>query len=1350
MEMLPDVQVICGGQGPAGGLQASVSVTLNAPIGSRELNQANAASEALLLVDEPAPSQLIGQPVGQTVPGATAIQGVRTSSTSIAFNNVTLAQPSETFVQHRLRITNVRVNAGDRPQGFAVVMTLSVGGLPVLGNSLLVAEVGPALNYQVRGTADTDPPALVLRSCDGNKSPVTAETPRDFNLKFSESFAAEFRKRNIATSVNSPLLVASQNNAALVNGFGVETGFYHSAFAATSAMNQAGLATQGTRLMARFNAIPGGVQIWVTTAPVTQGTSGTGITARLAATDANGAGAFSAVVATAGPWSRLNIAGGSAVAVWEVFESSPTEIETLSFGVIISVPPLNFNSGTLAVQGLFAPLQGGSVFGLGQPSPTFSEANLFIGPVAAEVRACEGALTISTNSPLPAATAGVPYVLSLLAGGGSLPLTWSISRGTLPPGLTLAPNGLLSGTPTESGPYSFTLKVTDARGATVEKDFTMTVDRGLVITTACPLPNAGLGLGYVQVLSATGGQPPYVWAIRGSLPPGLSLSPSGQISGSASTPGVYSFTLLISDARSQSGTKECSLRVLSPLRVAPSSISFSAAAGAAPPPPQFVNLINDLPGQNWSARVVDASWLRITPAAGRMPGLLELSANISGLRPGSYSGSLSLFTEGTPAQSLGLTVSLTVTESIPAQLAAEPAGIVVSTPRETAAVDRVVHLQNRGSGAISFTATLEAPAGSNWVTLAGGPRISGRIAAGAPSRLRLRFSPDLVPGVYTARVRVRNDDTGDAILVPLSLGVSSRRETMAVEPASVSLTAVPGVPSGAASQFNVISTGGGEINWQAAVSTDPALPSWLTISQRGGRATPGSPSSVEIATSASGLSPGRYMGEIMITAPGSDTPPRTIIVTLIVADAVSVPPPEIQPSALVFMASMFSQPGPQSIVIHNNSRSAITFDSQLAGDAGVWSVTLPLSRIIPAGGSSRIEVSVPNVARAQAGVSTAQLIIQTSSDSQLRRVDLVLGVITGGAAEVQGPGRGIEAVCPPGGLRVFSVLTRNGFAALAGQGFPVALMVLDAAGRPVTSGGFTASLAGAAAALTHVGTGRWLGTIRVPPGANGPALLSLYGDDSGRTGCQDLTGVVESSPAPSIAEGGVVSTASFAPFAPLAAGGMFAIFGSRLTEGSATATLPLPSELGSTRVRVGPSRVPLFFAGDPGGFSQINGVLPYGLAPNVIHQLVVNSPAGMSTAELLVADAQPGVFTVNQRGTGQAIAVLGSSPTVIADSGNAVARGEALIIYCEGLGPVMPRVEAGQVAPSAPLAQVELPVRVTIGGREAPVFFAGLTPGLTGLYQINVIVASDTPAGDVPLVVQVAGRESSSVTVAVR
>ncbi len=132
------------------------------------------------------------------------------------------------------------------------------------------------------------------------------------------------------------------------------------------------------------------------------------------------------------------------------------------------------------------------------------------------------ALTITTVQTLPGAVLSVTYTDSLVASGGLPPYTWTNPGGEIPPGLTLSSSGLLSGTPTVAGNYSFTLQVSDSFSPVqkVSETFVITVASTTLITTTS-LPNGTVGTVYSQtVLTAAGGKTPYLsdGAVRGALP----------------------------------------------------------------------------------------------------------------------------------------------------------------------------------------------------------------------------------------------------------------------------------------------------------------------------------------------------------------------------------------------------------------------------------------------------------------------------------------------------------------------------------------------------------------------------------------------------------------------------------------------------------------------------------------------------------------------------------------------------------------------------------------------------------------------------------------------------------------
>jgi uncharacterized protein (TIGR03437 family) len=185
-------------------------------------------------------------------------------------------------------------------------------------------------------------------------------------------------------------------------------------------------------------------------------------------------------------------------------------------------------------------------------------------------------------------------------------------------------------------------------------------------------------------------------------------------------------------------------------------------------------------------------------------------------------------------------------------------------------------------------------------------------------------------------------------------------------------------------------------------------------------------------------------------------------------------------------------------------------------------------------------------------------------------------------------------------------------------------------------------------------------------------------------------------------------------------------------------------------VTIGGEAVPLYAVTS----GQINAMLPFDLAVDTSVPIVVTRNNAVSAPQPVgMVSSQPGVFTqtANGQGTGIVVIVHADGSQVEAGNGNSATAGDALVIYCAGLGDVTPRAVAGAPAPPSPLAHTINPVAVTIGGVNAPVFFAGPTPGFTGLYQVNATVPTGiAPSQQAPLVLSQGANSSATVTIPVQ
>lgn len=190
---------------------------------------------------------------------------------------------------------------------------------------------------------------------------------------------------------------------------------------------------------------------------------------------------------------------------------------------------------------------------------------------------------------LPTLTAGTPFSQTLTSSGGLAPYIYTLQSGALPIGVTLSSAGVLSGTPTQRGAYSFSVRSTDSTSPTAQF-----VDRGYTGTVQNPTlaisPASGTAIQsapFSQTLAITGGVAPHTCQLEtGSFPTGISISSACVISGTTNVaPGSFPVSIRVTDASTGPGTyfevENFTLTVSSPpsvsIAVTPASVSEDGA-----------------------------------------------------------------------------------------------------------------------------------------------------------------------------------------------------------------------------------------------------------------------------------------------------------------------------------------------------------------------------------------------------------------------------------------------------------------------------------------------------------------------------------------------------------------------------------------------------------------------------------------------------------------------------------------------------------------------------------------------------------------------------------------------------
>lgn len=172
---------------------------------------------------------------------------------------------------------------------------------------------------------------------------------------------------------------------------------------------------------------------------------------------------------------------------------------------------------------------------------------------------------------IPPARRGLAYSGQIIASnGGVAPFSFTILEGSrLPPGITLSPTGVFSGTPTEVGTFRFTVGINDSSTGFVGVPYRVIAHNEIVVSaqeislTPSMLPSVVAGLPYEQSLSSSGGSGNYSYALTsGLLPSGITFSSNGRLAGRSYDLGTFDFTVSTTDSFGNTGSLALALTVV--------------------------------------------------------------------------------------------------------------------------------------------------------------------------------------------------------------------------------------------------------------------------------------------------------------------------------------------------------------------------------------------------------------------------------------------------------------------------------------------------------------------------------------------------------------------------------------------------------------------------------------------------------------------------------------------------------------------------------------------------------------------------------------------------------------------
>ncbi len=400
---------------------------------------------------------------------------------------------------------------------------------------------------------------------------------------------------------------------------------------------------------------------------------------------------------------------------------------------------------------------------------------------------------------IPPAAVGTAYSTTLTANGGIGPYNYTVTAGSLPAGLSLAPTGTLSGTPTAAGNFNITVTASDMHGATGSQAYVLTVAAPTIALNPASLPDASAEAAYTQSLSASGGTAPYNFTVTsGALPPGLSLSSDGSLSGTPTAAGAYAFAVRVADSSSGIGSP------------------FSTT-------------------RNYNLQV-DAPVIAITPAA--LPAMQIAAPFSQQLSASGGNGSYTFSASG----------------NLPPGLSLSPSGLLAGTPNSAGTFNFTVTAKDglNYSGNQTYSVTIGAPtlaitpanlpaataeaAYSQTIVASGGTApYTYAISAGAlPAGLSINATSGVLSGTPTAagnfNFNVRATDSSTGTGAPYSV---SRSYSLTVNVPAISITpaTLPAVQVAAAFSQQLTAAGGNG-SYTFSVSSG-SLPTGVSLSPSG-------------------------------------------------------------------------------------------------------------------------------------------------------------------------------------------------------------------------------------------------------------------------------------------------------------------------------------------------------------------------------------------------------------------------------------------------------------------------------------------------------------------------------------
>lgn len=757
------------------------------------------------------------------------------------------------------------------------------------------------------------------------------------------------------------------------------------------------------------------------------------------------------------------------------------------------------------------------------------------------------------------------------------------------------------------------------------------------------------------------------------------------------------------------------------------------------------------------------NWLKIHPASGlAFSDYVWLDIDYANLSAGDYSANLTVTAAGAThsPQSFNLTLKVKPGEIVP-----KPPKLLVSSWAYIYAVAGATQpaqlrkwVWNIGGGTLQWSASAQTDTGGNWLT------VTPASGTGEGTVTLSATVGSLTPAIYVGYVTFTNLATKETEEMKVYFIISPASGSLSLSHTGASFTGNEGAVFSAPKEIQILNQGQAELKWNAsipwAVGGD-----WLKLIPSSGTLAAAGSQTLTLSAVPGSLHTGVYDALVTVNAPNAKNAPQFISVRLAVQPADAAPVATIQPAGLALFptAGGATVEGSFKIYTSGGSKSLGYVVSASTFDGAAWLSTTPVAGALRSSSDIATVTVRANPARLAPGSYAGKILVAFDTGvTQTVNVSLVVRAASTSAGSPQIMGRDFGVLADSNcasSQNVVQYSLVDGFTVLPSQSTPLLVRVFDACGTKLTASTVVASFNNGDEAITltplqnDAYVGMWHTTNRSKVTITFEARAS--GLPNGRVSVDGTVAPLGTLGLgmPSINPHGVVNAASYAKDAPLAPGQIISLFGSSLgtdAAGVGATTKPLPLTLNNVSAKLGDQDLPLYFANN----NQVNAQVPPDVAPGQSLPLAVKVNGMVSPVEMVTfAAVQPGIFLwgAPDPATGLYNGVITFADYRVVTASSPAHAGDYIIIWATGLGATTPAVKAGEASPLSPLAVVNEPVSVSIGGKEVAAGWAGLTPYLVGLYQVNVQIPAGVPTGNtVQVFLKQNGVKSNIVTIPVR